>query len=881
MATPGWDFLFVWGDCLLPLLFFAPASRTIINTRMSDPYVLSCDDGKHTGDVKTVAVDPSGSLVITASRDRTARVLQVGIAEAEEDSAPVLKSVATLFGHEQFVNFALYHPFVPFLDGEACIVTGSNDKHIVFWNVSTGAMEAVLDAHSDGVRSGTVLTPSGDLVTTGWDGTALVWDIASGRLKSAFTGHTTSVLCCVQVDHTKNFVTTGSGDKTLITWDADSTQAITVHKGHVDSVQSVCRIDDLRFASGGNDGQILLWTPLGPQPIARVGTHESIVFSLSWNPLTLELVSASEDRSVQVWNVGDDGEGLVIQSIQFPCTVWSVVVAANGDLFTGTSDGHVRGWTRDENRVADADLIVAYETASAAQMIDVKSAAAAGHSIDTSNMPPVSDLELHQGSREGDRKMFKTEGGLVEMYVWTSGRWDKLGTVVSGPDGEAYSGPRPRAKQQYNGKAYDYLFDLELEGQYAKVPYNRGQSIFEAAQDFINTHGHMGVSQMHKEEIQQFILNNLDPADAAQVGGGTAASAAASNNEFAFSAFARESAALAAQGTQAPMSWNEARQRMETQGQDVAFSTFAREGLEAKKQAAPAGSQAGPSPLKAADVLPTTPTRFEGFNADAAKTKIRSLCDGSDEFDATVDNAVALAQRLGRPGMAEGEQEDVLTCVCALYAALGEGNKFPALDLIRHIAESPAGAEAVAGVNSVCTDLLHEVLVATSESGPAFARLQSDAERIVCLRLIQNLLGNSPSINAALIQPILQGILSPCVRFLQKVPNGHVRAALLAAITNAAVTLPAASWDAGEGQVAKAFAKVVGEAVLFDKHTEHQAMLLLAAVAAVRVGGSELLVPALRTTLSTFVNSSRRAACRNLAAASNLLYPLIKVDEEL
>lgn len=70
---------------------------------------------------------------------------------------------------------------------------------------------------------------------------------------------------------------------------------------------------------------------------------------------------------MRIWNE----TGANIQTIPIPATsVWAVGVVGNGDLVTGSSDGAVRVWTRDETRVAGLEERKALEDEIGKQKVD-------------------------------------------------------------------------------------------------------------------------------------------------------------------------------------------------------------------------------------------------------------------------------------------------------------------------------------------------------------------------------------------------------------------------------------------------------------------------------------------------------------------------------
>lgn len=747
--------LFVFAsNCTHSFCRSTPSSSTGYNKSrerksiMSSVYVLSADIQAHQNDVKCVSWYDA-EVLYSASRDQSVRSIAVPPVTAQSGGGGELLQQLSFTGHQAFVNFVMIHPSLPLLDGEPAVISGSNDKHVVVWNVYHGGVEAVLDAHSEGVRCGTLLPHTADFITGGWDKVCVVWDGTSAKPKQVFMGHESSVLALGVLHHGRTAISS-SGDKTIIAWDVDTAATIHVFKGHTDSVQTIVALTEDTFASAGNDAMIFIWSATLKRATHAFAAHEHLVYSLAYHGPTQCLYSASEDHTVKVWQVvaavHDDGEDEAattltttvlpnpIQVILHPCVVWSVAVrpgdyggaSERPDIATAGSDGVVRLWSADDDRLASIDKLEALQVAIQSQVVDVKAAASAASGLpDVASMPTVEELVATRGDREGVKK-FCRNGSVVEVHVWGQGSWTKVGVVVSGPDQTPYTGaPIKKEKVFYNGTYYDYVFDVELEGRPMKLTYNKGQNIYDAAQAFIMDNAE--VSQESKEAIVQHILKLIDPEDAALIGGGAGTKAAAQGDSAAYSEFAKESAALRAQGSQQAQSWIEAKQRLETSGQQVAFSTYAQEGMQLQQQQQQRGTSASTSTASTFAVA-AIPKTFGGYNGQGARTKLRELLNSHDG-----DAAVALGEDAVLPSPPAGWQPDAtINAAVGLFWSLPEASRFPAVDLLR-----------LASLNTLCAAVLNNDDERRSSVAGVLENCSTETERLVALRFIVNVLSHA------------------------------------------------------------------------------------------------------------------------------------------
>jgi WD40 repeat protein len=73
------------------------------------------------------------------------------------------------------------------------LASGSQDKTVRLWDVTSGKEGATLKGHTESVHS-LAFTSDGKLLASGSaDGTVKLWDVATGREKATFKGHANGV----------------------------------------------------------------------------------------------------------------------------------------------------------------------------------------------------------------------------------------------------------------------------------------------------------------------------------------------------------------------------------------------------------------------------------------------------------------------------------------------------------------------------------------------------------------------------------------------------------------------------------------------------------------------------------------------------------------
>jgi WD40 repeat protein len=119
----------------------------------------------HTGVIDDLKFSPDGTLLISGSSDKTARIWNVR----------TQKTIYVLRGHTDRVNA------VAFSHDGIRAVTGSYDDTLKLWNVKSGSLIRTLYGHTDAVRSAS-FTPDGRYLLSGSDDkTIRLWDGNTGK----------------------------------------------------------------------------------------------------------------------------------------------------------------------------------------------------------------------------------------------------------------------------------------------------------------------------------------------------------------------------------------------------------------------------------------------------------------------------------------------------------------------------------------------------------------------------------------------------------------------------------------------------------------------------------------------------------------------------
>ncbi|MFC7218823.1 WD40 repeat domain-containing serine/threonine protein kinase [Streptomyces polyrhachis] len=248
----------------------------------------------HTGPVNSVAFSPDGSLLASASDDKSIRLWNIAAGTAE----------FIVIGHTGPVNSVAFSP-----DG-SLLASASDDKTVLLWNIageitSDTITAKTLQKHTNLVNS-VAFSPDGrTLASASWDRTVRLWDIATGKPVATLTGHSKAVFS-VAFSPDGRTLASASWDRTVRLWDVAARKPAATLIGHTNSVNSVAFSPDgrtLASASWG-DRAVRLWDAATGKPVATLTGHTDSVNSVAFGPGGRKFASASkQDKAVRLWDV--------------------------------------------------------------------------------------------------------------------------------------------------------------------------------------------------------------------------------------------------------------------------------------------------------------------------------------------------------------------------------------------------------------------------------------------------------------------------------------------------------------------------------------------------------------------------------------------------
>ncbi|XP_032338992.1 WD repeat-containing protein 86 isoform X6 [Camelus ferus] len=287
----------------------------------------------HRGGINWLSLSPDGQRLLTGSEDGTARLWSTADGQC----------CALLQGHESYVTFCQ-------LEDEAAF-TCSADCTIRKWDVLTGQCLQVFRGHTSIVNR--ILVANNQLFSSSYDRTARAWNVDKGQVSWEFRGHRNCVLTlaylaswdlpgapCMEEAMAGGLLVTGSTDGTAKVWQVASGCCHQTLRGHTGAV--LCLVLDTpshTAFTGSTDATIRAWDILSGEQLRVFREHQGSVICLEL--VNRHVYSGSADRTVKCW-LADTGER--VRTFAAHGHSVSALKYHAGTLFTGSGDARARAF---------------------------------------------------------------------------------------------------------------------------------------------------------------------------------------------------------------------------------------------------------------------------------------------------------------------------------------------------------------------------------------------------------------------------------------------------------------------------------------------------------------------------------------------------------
>lgn len=255
----------------------------------------------HSNFINSIAFNPQGDILASGSNDQSVKLWN-------------LSNFQCLKTWQGYSNQALSVTFSP--DGQT-LVSGGHDQRVRLWDVKTGTIVKILHEHTNWVFS-VAFSPitltsaiteekEGILASGSGDKTIKIWNVSTGKVIKTLLGHE-AVVRSIAFSSDGQILASGSEDGTIRLWDVNSGKTWKILQGHQAEIWSIAmNSNGQMLASASFDQTIKLWNVNTGKCLKTLTGHNSWVWSIAFSPDNKTLVSTSVDQTIRFWNL-DTGE---------------------------------------------------------------------------------------------------------------------------------------------------------------------------------------------------------------------------------------------------------------------------------------------------------------------------------------------------------------------------------------------------------------------------------------------------------------------------------------------------------------------------------------------------------------------------------------------
>lgn len=270
----------------------------------------------------------------------------------------VLESRGKFVGHRDWVT-CLASSF----EAANMVISGSRDKRVIIWEL-TGVSDEVegsgpgyarrsLGGHSQAVSDVVVSSDGQFALSASWDCTMRLWDLASGQTVRVFKGHTKDVNSVAFSSDNRQIVS-GSRDRTLRLWNTLAECKFTISEGaHTDWISCVRFSPSAKspmIVSASWDKLVKVWNLGDCKLKSNLEGHTGPIYTVTISPDGSLCASGGKDKTAMLWDVMD---GKHLYSLECTSPINAMSFSPKNYWLVAATDKSIIVWDLENKQVLD------------------------------------------------------------------------------------------------------------------------------------------------------------------------------------------------------------------------------------------------------------------------------------------------------------------------------------------------------------------------------------------------------------------------------------------------------------------------------------------------------------------------------------------------
>jgi len=258
-----------------------------------------------------------------------------------------------LKGHTDFVTGV-----VTSFQNPNTIVTSSRDKKVIIWELTPngetpGVAKKALTAHNGAVSDIALSSDGNFALTSSWDKTLRLWDLAAGKSIRTFTSHTGDVFSVGFSADNRQIISAGR-DKSIKLWNTLGECKFSIeedkHNDWVSCVRFSPSTKQPLIVSAGWDKVIKVWNLTNCKLRANLVGHTGVINTLTISPDGSLVASGGKDGAAMLWDIN---EGKHLYSLTAGAAINALAFSPKNYWLCAATDKGIEIWDLESKRIID------------------------------------------------------------------------------------------------------------------------------------------------------------------------------------------------------------------------------------------------------------------------------------------------------------------------------------------------------------------------------------------------------------------------------------------------------------------------------------------------------------------------------------------------